>query len=387
VLTETVPENATYAGGPAWQPVGPKTYIYAAGDVPPESGNSVPFEIQVNNQVPAGTRRSTNTIETDFAPFVDAFGRTIIDPVPLDNWFQLGTDLSIFGIDVAKRADPPAGSEVNPGALITYTIAYTNTGMRAANHVLITDTFDQSGGYTVLEAVPQPNHGSNSWYFDNLRAGMSGTIQIRVQVSDPLPNHWILTNQAEMASAEGAADLPPIVTHTVTNTASGAPVPMPDLIVENLWWEPTTPTPDSTFRFYATVANVGTAAIDPSTAVVELYIKPQPSSPPAGPSDHERGFCLNNCSTVRQNFVAWLVGLAPGERQTVSFQNLEPDPTFPSPGCYDIYVQVDTSFAAPGYNPYWGYYAENYETNNLASGALCTEGSPMLYLPIIASGY
>ena len=124
---------------------------------------------------------------------------------------------------------------------------------------------------------------------------------------------------------------------------------------------------------------------------MELYIKAQPSDPPAGPSDHNEGYCLNNCAMLRLNYVQQLSELAQGDTYVVPFSG--DDVLFQSEGDYDIYVQVDMAFDAPEYHALWGRHPEEDETNNIGHISLSTcgepppSGPPIIYMPMLYKQY
>ena len=143
-------------------------------------------------------------------------------------------------------------------------------------------------------------------------------------------------------------------------------------------------------KFKATVVNSGTLdALTWPDGVgfrVELYIKTSPSDPPGWPSDHEGGYCLDGCTTLRYQYVADVSQLPMGEPVDVWFEslNLDPTPDFPAAGTYDIYVQVDVAFE--GDNLYWGRFQESNEENNILKHTITlTPFDPdyVSYLPLV----
>jgi hypothetical protein len=159
---------------------------------------------------------------------------------------------------------------------------------------------------------------------------------------------------------------------------------MVDLTVANLQWSPEEPKPGVPVAFSVNVANLGGQAAGSPDGLpiwVELYIKPQPSSPPRWPSDHDLGLCLNNCSEVRPDYALSLSQLPAGTAADVQFAGT--DLRFPTEDtCYDIYAQVDVGDVNTD-NLYWGRYAEADESNNIATAEYCTGGPPTAYLPVI----
>jgi hypothetical protein len=285
-------------------------------------------------------------------------------------------------------ADPPHGSEVLPGSRITYTISYSNPSSFVAEAAVLSDTYDLRDSYAVLATIPPAADAAHSiWQLGDVPPEASGDIQVMVKLADILPNHWPVSNEVELSFGGTAPPVTDVVTHMVLYGG----VALVDLRVDDIRWQPAVPAPGDQVKFYATITNQGTAAAS-QYFWVSLYIKPQPSSPPLGPSDHLGGYCLDAaCTTPRPHFLAYVPSLAPGASVELSFADLEADPAFPASGAYDIYVQVDMAFTDPAnpdyYNPYWGHYPEDYEQNNLWYKALIIPqaGPPRIYLPVVRS--
>jgi uncharacterized repeat protein (TIGR01451 family) len=398
VLTEILPENTTFAGTPGWAQVGTSNvYTYSVGDVQWGQGGSVPFEVVVNSQVPPNTYHITNRVEIDYPPMVDIWDNTIVDPVMDDNVYEFSNLLAFFTMTVTKEAIPPAGSIVTPGSFITYTIRYTNTGGVRASQAMLTDTLDPLGNYTVVSVSdPADQQDGNVWTWNlgELLSREAGEVEITVQLNDILPNNWLVTNQAALFSPEGDPFHTPVVTHTVMNLdPGGEPLGMVDLTITDLYWEPAFPIADMWPRFYATVANIGTADADPLPDEMgfwlSLYIKPDPSDPPLWPVDHNRGYCLDDCTTLRPSYVGYVSQLSAGQERVVSFESIDQDPSpdFPAAGTYNIYAQADLAFGAD--NPYWGRYPEDNEANNILQDTLvlsALSGDNNVYLPMVFRG-
>jgi uncharacterized repeat protein (TIGR01451 family) len=390
VVSETLPAYTVYGGGSDWHRVGSSdVYTYLVGDLGRGANGEASFRIQVESSVPEGTKSITNHVEIDYPPLIDAFGQAVIDPIPHNNSFDWSTSLSLFAMTISKEAYPPTSVMVQPGSTISYTIRYGNSGTRAVSQAILTDVFDLEGDYTVVSANPPPDRNGNVWDLGTLAGGQNGQIEIVVQLNQPMPNSWTVTNKASIASLEGDPLHTPVLTHTVLNLDGTEPASMVDLVMEGMTWESVHSQTTSGFSFYATVTNQGEAdATEPFWAA--LYIKPQPSHPPESPSDHDRGYCLYDCTTLRDHYVAYVAELAAGASTAVAFEALEPDPDFPAAGCYDVYLQADVAFDSPEYSFYWGLYAEDDETNNILHETICIEegpvndGPPRVFLPIVS---
>jgi uncharacterized repeat protein (TIGR01451 family) len=393
VLTETLSEHTTYAGGPEWYEVDEGVYTYSVGPLERGASDSTTFRVNVKDreEIPLEVLTITNRVDIDYPPMVDELGNIIRDRPPDDNWHILEIPLAVSALTITKSAEPASGEEVTPGSYITYTLRYTNIGNLTVSDAVLTDTFDPRGSYTVEDASPEPDEGNNVWYLGPLTPNREegDTITIRVQLDERLPNNWLITNEASLSNPAGDP-YQGVVTHTVMNYVPGTdpPVlkPMVDLEITKVDWEPRNPVAGEWPTFYATVVNAGDAdAVDPFW--VELYIKPSPSEPPTGPKDHDRGLCLDDClqDNYRRRYVEQISGLSADGSTVVTFENLDQNktPDFPQEGTYDIYVQVDVSFDDPAYDPYWGFYAEDDEDNNLWQRKEMQIEKGKVYLPII----
>jgi len=387
VLTETLPLNTIYDGGPEWQRVGTsRSYTYALGDVAPGSTGNVPFRTRVISPLPLEIEEILNTVQINYPPMLDALMQKITDPQLDDNEAEWINPVAAIGLDIKKDSVPPPNTVVQPGSLITYTLYYTNVGKVLAVETVLTDTFDLEGDYTIVSADPPPDEGNNIWHLGALAGRASGKVEIVVQVNDPLPNGWELTNQAVLYSPIDKAYWSEVLTHTVMNTIGPEPVAMVDLVAKGLRWEPARPAAGTAVRFYGSINNEGDKAAD-SPFWAEVYIKPAPSQPPTRPADHEMGFCVGAVCD-RYSFLVRPAGLPAEAGAELVFQG--PGLSFPEEcRVYDIYLQVDVA-DVPNDNAYWGHYAEADESNNLIHLAYLTpcgpEGPPKAFLPIITRG-
>ncbi|MBN1580645.1 MAG: Ig-like domain-containing protein, partial [Anaerolineae bacterium] len=100
-------------------------------------------------------------------------------------------------LSIAKTADPIT---VGVGALLTYTIVYTNNGAVGATGIVVTDTLDPD--VTYVSATPLPDTIGPVIVWDtalgDLAPGASGQIELVVRVGSDLNNNDILVNQAEI---------------------------------------------------------------------------------------------------------------------------------------------------------------------------------------------
>ncbi|MFN2166113.1 MAG: hypothetical protein ACK2U9_07600 [Anaerolineae bacterium] len=372
-LLDVPPQYTSYISGTIFGPgandSNPKELRWNVGSVPPGSSGQVGYSVLISPTLVRDTIiENTASIDSDQGPLRYSNVVTHIVDVP-------------YEIRVVKDAVPAPGSLVEPGSQIAYTIRLTNTGDIAVNDVVLTDTWDVSEDYTVISTNPAPDPGSdNVWSFGMLAISETRQVEIVVELDDILPNNWAVTNQADVMSLQGPGEESAVVTHT---TQYPAGTQLTDLVITGLRVEPANPTPGSPVDVYVDIANQGQADATASFWL-EIYFKSAPSNPPQWPSDHDQGYCLNNCTVLRADFVQSIASLPKGTGFEVHFQGDEL--VFPSSGDYDVYGLIDVAFNLPEHNPYWGRYPEWEEGNNWWHETVSLggeEGPPRIYLPIV----
>ena len=368
-ILDAPPEHTTYAPGSIYgfghDDSNPALLRWDLGTLSPDEEGIVGYAVVVTDSL------VEQTILQNSATIYSNSGADRVSNV-VTHTLKIGP----LELQVTKDAVPPPGNQVTPGSRITYTVYYTNAGLISASQAVLTETYDVHESYNVTFADPSPDEGNNIWQLGALAPDDHGQIQIVVQLTGTLPNHWPVTNQASLSSPESPITSSDIVTHMVIYSG----IDLTDLSVEDIHWEPAEPEPNTPITFYATIVNSGTLDAD-KYFWAELYIKPHPSTPPLGPADHDHGYCLNNCSVLRPHYLYYVDNLAQGESKEVSFAG--DDLIFPAQGTYDVYVQIDVAFDDPHYSRYWGVYAEEYEDNNIAHENATSAGPPSVYLPLI----
>lgn len=190
-ITDTLDNNVVLQGSapPHSGVLGNQVYWDWPSSVTPDA----PQTIRVNVLVATPLDDSTllwNTVELDSAQ--GASGNvTVFTPV------QSGPDLHI-----TKSATP---SVVQPGEMITYTIAFSNTGTAVAD-VAITDTLDANVSYVSATPPPAGSPPPYLWTVDGL-SPLSGTqvITLVARAASVLEDGALLVNTVTIAG-DGSAD-------------------------------------------------------------------------------------------------------------------------------------------------------------------------------------
>jgi uncharacterized repeat protein (TIGR01451 family) len=277
VLTETVPAYARVdlaASTPGWTLSG-SNYILNLGTLAPNSSGTATFAVIVdgnpatspaNEPLPAlsvgglDVTRLTNTASISAA---NEPPNGPNNPNIRDNNSSTDTTPLTAAPDLrVTKTETPAGSAftftTSPQTQsVTYRLTYQNVGTQDATGVVITETLPAGTTYagTGWTAVPgQPNRYARN--IGNLAAGASGTVDITVQMTSPVPSGVdFVTNTAQIADdgANGPDLTPADNTGTDTTPVNAAP----DLVVTKDDGDMGT-VPGGTVSYTITYSNVGT---------------------------------------------------------------------------------------------------------------------------------
>jgi uncharacterized repeat protein (TIGR01451 family) len=228
IVTETVPAQSTFhqAGSTAgWScangAAAGTACALAVGSVAGGNGSgSATFIVTVVSPLPAGVTQITNTAVIDNGGVPDA--------TPGDNTSTVVT--SVTGRPDMRLTKTAVGSGATPGDVLSYTLAYTNTGNIDATGVTITETVPANTAF-------QAGSSTAGWGCANGAAagtlcplaigtvtgsGGSGRVAFAVTVANPLPaNVTSITNTAVVGDdGQNGTDLTP------NNNSSTATTPI-----------------------------------------------------------------------------------------------------------------------------------------------------------------
>jgi hypothetical protein len=319
-------------------------------------------------------RVNFTTVETDTTPILNAVRLTYVEPV--------------YKMRLDKEAQPPSGGSVGTEEVISYTLTYSNAegGITATNAYII----DEPPQFTSYKPSSQWGPGAAGmvngqlrWDLGQVDPGTGGKIGFSVIVSDSLPGGLVIENQGKVYSDNGPVRYSDVVTHTTV-------IEGPDFVIDRISVSPQEPEAGELLDLTVTVRNQGALDAD-APFWIELYIKPEGASAPAGPSDHIQGYCDVTCNRIA--YVQQLSELGAGDTYAVPYNE---GLSLPTDGVYEIYAQVDVF-----YNNLWGLHPEESETNNIAHIQVTTagyeppvdppddppDGPPLIYLPVIQQGW
>jgi uncharacterized repeat protein (TIGR01451 family) len=318
---------------------------------------------------------------------------------PRLNELQLFYDVPDPDLAVAK--DTGWVITVPLGSNLVYNIHYENNGGWDADNAVLTEVLPDNTTFAGTPGWVQEGTSNRYTYqLGDVPWGDGGTVPFEVVVNSLVPpNTKHITNHVEIEYPTmfdvwgNSVDDPDLVDNVYEFSNELHIVKVVDLAVTDLTLQPSAPAAGMWPEFKATVVNSGTADVltlpDGVGFRVELYIKPSPSEPPGWPSDHDLGYCLDACATVRYQYIADVSQLLSGQPVEVLFESLsqDPSPDFPAEGTYDIYVQVDVAFEGDDLS--WGRFPESNEENNILKRTLTLdifEPDYSVHLPVILRG-
>ena len=159
------------------------------GDLHKGDRDNITATVMVSTSAVSGTVLS-NLVQID-SPDAEMASSTetttVVCPVPI--------------LAINKDDDPP--DKVQCGAVLTYTITYSNVGDADATGVIITDTFGD--GLTFESSWPSPTGGAGNvryWEIGVLHPGDRGNITALVTVSTSAVSGTVLTNLAQIDSPD-----------------------------------------------------------------------------------------------------------------------------------------------------------------------------------------
>jgi uncharacterized repeat protein (TIGR01451 family) len=273
-----------------------------------------------------------------------------------------------------------------PGAIVTYTVRYTNTTSNVTlTQVSLTDLFTPSDYLTFLGVGwTQTAPGSYTLLRPDLAPGASDSLLVPVLIGANLPDTFLsVANTASVIAV-------PAVRATETNSGNNASTDIDivrgaDITVLSMTYSPTRLRQYGPVTITVVYKNQG---FDPTSGPdgwgwfgTELYIKPSGSPPPSGPDDHLYGKCPTPTGSCKYVKAFNSAGLAASETYTVTYTYI-----LPLGGTQWLYAQADPYWNVPGTNNYGtaqhGRVIEGDETNNIF-GPIEIYAQPALFLPLV----
>jgi uncharacterized repeat protein (TIGR01451 family) len=198
ILRETLPAHtsAINLSGSGWTDTGSGVYTYSLGVVPSGVITTARFWVQIDPDLTSSVSVITNSVS------VEADGT---DSNPANNSFTLVTPVGTTP-DLAITKNDNILDRVDPGGVISYTIAYVNNSHRyTSTNVVVTETLP-AGTVITGPAVSQWHRvGSTNrytYFVGSMSPNQVRSVEFLVQVDDPFLYGSEVVNRVEIGGAE-----------------------------------------------------------------------------------------------------------------------------------------------------------------------------------------
>lgn len=221
--------------------------------------------------------------------------------------YKTGNPVPLPMLNVQKTADPPSGSEVDPGQTITFTITATNVGQTTFNDVVITDVPDHNLS-NIMPLDGGTYDGSVvTWGPFTLAPNDTVSVSFQADVDPVEPAVGECPNGLKIFNT-GTITTPDLPTPVNTNTTEHCVNPRPILTILKVA-NPTSTVPGATVSYSITVENVGSATAnnvtvtdDPDETYVEAITN------------------ISHSGTYNGDITTWNLGaMGPGDVITVTY--------------------------------------------------------------------
>ncbi|HVT10029.1 MAG TPA: CCXG family PEP-CTERM protein, partial [Polyangia bacterium] len=210
-IVAPVPANTAFVsatgGGTYDSGANSVTFSLGALAASPNPLGSVTFTVNVAAPLPNGTAVTASaTLSADNAAAAPAMAMDTVQSAPT--------------LSLTNTGMP---SPIDPGSLLTYTIAYANNGTDAAHGVTIADTLPS--GVTIMSASNGGTYDSGTntvtWSLADLAAGASGSVTLTVLVNSNAPA-GMLTDTAVLSASNIGSPISANAMTSVNAPATGA---------------------------------------------------------------------------------------------------------------------------------------------------------------------
>ena len=207
VLSDTLPASTTYVSSTGGGTLSSGTVTWSFASLNAGASGSVQLVVKVQSPLANGTLITHGAYSIDSAQTSPVSGASITTTV---------TSLPAMTLALTDAPDP-----VLAGGSITYTLTYGNNGTMDASGVIVTDTVPANTTFVSATAGGTFASGTVTWNPGAVPVGGTGSVQMTVQVANPLANGTVIANNG--ASID-SAQTNPVNASAINTTVTSAPV-------------------------------------------------------------------------------------------------------------------------------------------------------------------
>ena len=208
LLRDSPDAHTPFVGPPIWSDAGGGVYTYSVGTLGAGQQSSVAFSVWVTPGLSSAVTAITNQVTLEPAGLRASHTLPVYHDIPdlytvkNDNIEQLPRAALETISRIERKTGPqpwlealkdqpraPQAQYVEPGDIISYSVAYGNAGPYTATNVRVIETLPENTQFWG-PAAPYWTHLSGRTYVytvGNLAPGMGGSLEFRVRVDSPFP--------------------------------------------------------------------------------------------------------------------------------------------------------------------------------------------------------
>lgn len=189
-ITDTLPAGVTFvscSGGASACSFAAGVVTWPLGTVDGGGSGSVQLTVTVNNDYSGSSLSNTATLSG-----TDAGGAPVSQTATASVSVPVGvTPAAAFSL--TKTA---SSAQVAPGANVTWTLSYTNTGNAAASGVTLSDPIPEGFTFVSCTGGCSNSSGTLTWSVGSVAAGASGSVTVTAAAASPFTAFNPVTNTA-----------------------------------------------------------------------------------------------------------------------------------------------------------------------------------------------
>lgn len=206
-ISAAVPANTSFSSATNGGSLSGSTVTWNIGTLPPGPSASVQMTVQVVSPLTDGTQIVNDASSIDSNETSSVTAATATTTV---------TSAPVLAISISDSPDP-----VIAGNLLAYTLSYSNSGNANTTGVVITDAIPANTSFDSATDGGTYSSGMVTWNLGSLNAGVSGMVEVVVQVSAAAAGTIVSNGNYHIDSNE----TPPVSGAAANTTVTSAPPP------------------------------------------------------------------------------------------------------------------------------------------------------------------
>ncbi len=188
-VSDTLPERTSFLSASNGGTFTGSAVLWQLGTVPAGASGTVSFTVRLHAVFPSGTTQVTNigTVSSETT-------------LPVDSNPVVTEVVAAPALSLTKTVDRATAA---PGELLTYTLAYRNTGNAEASGAVITDTLPARTTFVSASGGGVLSGGTVTWNLGTVAAGASGSVTLTVRLDAVFPSGTTVVANTAVLTGHG----------------------------------------------------------------------------------------------------------------------------------------------------------------------------------------